>query len=101
MHLPEVLAVRVTGYQALRRWVVELRERNPWKMDLELEANVQNQNRSKRRKDESSRMKAFIGRAAEYVGNGTANNGTYDAQRNCPKKGHVDMHHRFGNHPCD
>jgi hypothetical protein len=85
---------RLAGFDELER--VDL-----GKMNLQLIANEENQDRTQRGKNEASGMISFICRARKHVGNGTAEDRPDDAQHDRPEDRHVDVHHRSRDNPRD
>ena len=70
-------------------------------MDIQLDANVENQDRAKGRKNEAGGMKSFVCRVRKHVGNRAANDRSDDAEHDCPENRHVHVHHRFRYDPRD
>ena len=70
-------------------------------MDVQLNANVEDQDRAKCGKNETGRMKSSGYRARKHVGNGGADDRSDDTEHDCPENGHVHVHHRFRNDPRD
>ena len=66
---------------------------NPGETDIQLDANVENQDRAKRGKNEAGGMKSFVCRVRKHVGNRAADDRSDDAQHDCPKNRHVHVHH--------
>ena len=62
-------------------------------MDIQLEANVENQDRAKGGKNEAGGMKSSGCRVRKHVGNRAANDRSDDAEDNCPENRHVYVHH--------
>ena len=73
---------------------------NTGKMDLQLNANVENQDRAKCGKNDPSGMKSS-GRRRKQVSNRTADDRSDDAERDGPKNRHVHVQHRFRDEPRD
>lgn len=69
-------------------------------MDLQLNANVENQDRAKCGKNDPSGMKSS-GRRRKQVSNRTADDRSDDAEHDCPENRHVHVHDRFRDYPCD
>jgi hypothetical protein len=65
------------------------------KMDVQLNANVKNQDRAERRKNETGRMKSSGYRACKHVCNSAADDRSDDAKHDCPENRHVHVHYRF------
>jgi hypothetical protein len=65
------------------------------KMNLQLIAGEENQDRAKCGKNEAGGMKSFVCRARKHVGNGAANDRSDDAEHDRPQNRHVHVHHRF------
>ena len=65
---------------------------NAGKMDVQLNANVENQDRAKCRKNEAGGMKSSGYRARKHVGNGAADDRSDDAEHDCPENRHVHVH---------
>jgi hypothetical protein len=55
------------------------------KMDIQLIANEEKQDRAEGRKDEAGGMITFVSRARKHVGNGAADDRTDDAEHDCPE----------------
>jgi hypothetical protein len=66
---------------------------NAGKMDIQLDANVENQDRAKCGKNEAGWMKSFVCRVRKHVGNRAADDRPDDAERDCPENRHVHVHH--------
>ena len=70
-------------------------------MDIQLNANVEDQDRAKCGKNEAGGMISSGYRARKHVGNGTADDRSDDAEHDCPENRHVHVHHRFRDNPRD
>jgi hypothetical protein len=70
-------------------------------MDIQLDANVENQDRAKCGKNEAGGMKSFGCRVREHVGNRAADDRPDDAEHDRPENRHVHVHHRFRDNPRD
>ena len=68
-------------------------------MDIQPMANEENQDGAQCRTNEASRMISFVLRAKHYVSNTAAEDRSDDAEHDCPKEGHVHVHHRFRDKP--
>ena len=64
-------------------------------MDVQLNANVEDQDRTECGKNEAGRMKSSGYRVRKHVSNGAADDRSDDAQHDCPENRHVHVHHRF------
>ena len=62
-------------------------------MDIQLDANVENQDRAKGGKNEAGGMKSFVCRVRKHVGNRAADDRPDDAEHDCPENRHVYVHH--------
>ena len=71
------------------------------KMNLQLIANEENQDRAQCGKNEASRMVPFVCRARKHVANAAADDRSDDAEHGCPVDRHMDVHHRFRDNPRD
>jgi|SRR5580658_3183459 hypothetical protein len=71
------------------------------KMDLQFIANEENQDRAQGGKNEARRMVPFVCRARKHVANAAADDRSDDAEHGCPEHRHMDVHHRFRDHPRD
>src|SRR5579864_8970752 len=69
------------------------------KMNPQLVANVENQDRTQGGKNQAGGMIAFVFRARKHMGNGAAKDRSDNAQHDRPEDRHMDMHHRFRNNP--
>ena len=65
------------------------------KMNLQLKANEENQDRAQCGKNEAGGMISFVCRARKHVSNGAAEDRSDDAEHGRPEDRHVDVHHRF------
>ena len=74
---------------------------NPGETDIQLNANVENQDRAECGKNESGGMKSSGCRVRKHVGNGPADDRSDDAEHDCPENRHVHVHHRFRDNPRD
>ena len=63
-------------------------------MDVQLDANVEDQNRTECGKNEAGGMKSS-GRGRKHVRNRAADDRSDDAEHDCPENRHVHVHHRF------
>ena len=70
-------------------------------MDIQLDANVENQDRAKGGKNETGGMISFVCRARKHVGNAAADDRSDDAEHDRPEDPYVHLHHRFRNNPRD
>jgi hypothetical protein len=64
------------------------------KMDVQLNANVEDQDRAECGKNDAGGMKSS-GRRRKQVRNGAADDPSDDAEHDCPENRHVYVHHRF------
>ena len=64
-------------------------------MDIQLNANVEDQDRAKCGKNEAGGMISSGYRARKHVGNRAADDRSDDAQHDCPENRHVHVHHLF------
>jgi len=64
-------------------------------MDVQLKANVEDEDRAECGKNEAGRMKSSGYWARKHVRNGAADDRSDDAEHDCPENGHVHVHHRF------
>jgi hypothetical protein len=71
------------------------------KMNLQLVAYEENQDRAQCGKNEASGMISIILWARKHVGNGAADDRSDDAEDDRPEHRHVHVHHRFRDHPRD
>jgi hypothetical protein len=74
---------------------------NAGKTDMQLNAQVENQDRPNCGKNEAGGMKSSCRRRRKQVGNGAADDRPDDAKHDCPKERHVHVHHRFRDDPRD
>jgi hypothetical protein len=65
------------------------------KMDVQLIANEEKQDRAEGGKNKAGGMITFVSRARKHVGNGAADDRTDDAEHYCPEDRQVHVHHRF------
>jgi len=70
-------------------------------MDIQPEANVENQDRAECGKNDAGGMKSSGYRPRKHVGNGAADDPSDDAEHDCPENRHMHVHHRFRNNPRD
>ena len=63
------------------------------KMNIQLIANVENQDGAERGQNEAGGMISFIGRARKHVGNAAAEDRSDDAEHDGPEDGHVHVHY--------
>jgi hypothetical protein len=70
-------------------------------MDVQLNANVENEDRAECRKNETGGMKSSGYRVRKHVCNGAADDRSDDAEHDCPENRHVHVHHRFRDNPRD
>jgi hypothetical protein len=68
-------------------------------MNLQLVADVENQDRAQCGKNEAGGMISFVFRAQKHVGNSTANDRSDDAKHDRPEHRYVHVHHRFRDNP--
>ena len=69
-------------------------------MDVQLDANVEKQDRAKCGKNDSGGVKSS-GNRAKQVGNRAADDRSDDAEHDCPENRHVHVHHGFRDNPRD
>ena len=69
------------------------------KMNVQLIANEENQDRAQCGKNQAGGMILFSCRTQKHVGNGTPKDRSDDAEHDCPEDRHVHVHHRFRDHP--
>jgi hypothetical protein len=84
------MALEVDSVNTMHSERVDLR-----KMNLQLIANVEKQDRSQCRKNEASRVISFVCRARKHVANAAADDRPNDAEHGCPEDRHMDVHYRF------
>jgi hypothetical protein len=77
------LASEVAAFPAARD-VTVLADYDIGKMNLQLKANEENQDRAQCGKNEAGGMISFVCRAQKHVGNGAADNRPDDAERSSP-----------------
>lgn len=70
-------------------------------MNVQLIANVENQDRAQRGKNQAGGVEAIVCRARKNVGDGTPKDRSDDAKYDCPEVRYVDMHHGFRNNSRD
>ena len=75
--------------------VDELERVDLGKMNLQLVANEENQDRAQGGENEAGRMISFVSRAREHVSHATADDRSDDAEHDCPENRHVHVHDRF------
>jgi hypothetical protein len=68
---------------------------NSRKMNIQLIANEENQDRAQCGQNEAGGMISFICRARKHVGNAAADDRSDDAEHDCPENRYVHVHHRF------
>ena len=66
---------------------------DPGEMDVQLIAKEENQKGAQCRKNEACWMKSFVPRARKHVGNGAAEDRSYDAENDCPEERHMHVHY--------
>src|SRR5205809_8055966 len=66
---------------------------NAGKMDIQLDTNVENQDRAKCGKNEAGGMKSSGCRRRKHMGNRAADDRSDDAEHDCPENRHVYVHH--------
>src|ERR1700683_303521 len=71
------------------------------KMNVQLIANEENQDRTQSGKDEAGGGIAFVFGARKHVGNGAADDRSDDAKHNRPEERYMHVHHRFCDNPRD
>jgi len=74
---------------------------NVGKVDLQLVANEEEQDRAQGREDDAGRMETGIGRPHEHVGDGAADDRSDNPENDRPKNCHMHVHDRFREHPGD
>jgi hypothetical protein len=78
-----------------KRLVVDELERvDLGKMNLQLIANEENQDRAQCGKNETGGMISFVCRARKHLGNGAADDRSDDAEHDRPEDRHTHVHHR-------
>ena len=70
-----------------------MRGSNLGEMDVQLIANEKNQDGAQCRKNEAGWMISFVPRARKHVGNGAAEDRSYDAENDGPEESHMDVHY--------
>jgi len=70
-------------------------------MDIQLDANEENQDRAKSGKNEAGGMKSSGCRGRKHVGNRAADDRSDNAEHDCPENRHMYVHHRFRDNPRD
>src|SRR5438045_6839699 len=73
---------------------------NAGKTDVQFKANVEDEDRAKRGKNNTGGMKSS-GRRRKHVGNGPADDRSDDAEHDRPENRHVHVQHRFRDKPGD
>jgi len=68
-------------------------------MNLQLIADVENQDRTQCGENEACGMISLVLRARKHVGNSAAEDRSDDAERDRPEHGYVYVHHRFRYEP--
>ena len=91
----------VTAYRNTRLVVDALERVDLGKMNLQLIANEENQDRAQCGKNEAGGMISFVSRARKHVGNAAADDRSYDAEHDRPEDRHMRVHHRFRDKPRD
>jgi hypothetical protein len=93
---PGQLAVRVLGGTLpITRTSATSVRLDRRKMNIQLIANEENQNRAQCGQNEAGGMISFICRARKHVGNPAADDRSDDAEHDCPENRYVHVHHRF------
>ena len=69
-------------------------------MDVQLEADEEDEDRAECGKNDTGGMKSSA-RRRKHVGDRAADDRSDDAERDCPENRHVHVQHRFGNKPRD
>ena len=82
-----------TTAKAIEKSVCGMRGSDFGKMDVQLIAKEENQDGAQRRKNEAGWMISFVPRARKHVGNGTAEDRSYDAENDRPEEGHMHVHY--------
>ena len=77
----------------------QLERSNLGKVNLQLVANEEYQDRTQGRENNPSRMKSWIGRARKHVRDSTADDRSDDAENDRPEDRHMHMHDRFRDKP--
>ena len=70
-------------------------------MNVQLKANVENQDRAQCGQNQAGGMISFVCRARKHVGNAAADDRSDDAEHNRPEDRYVHVHHRFRDNPRD
>ena len=93
----------VSAFQAARDVTVlsECEVSDHGKMNVQLKANEENQDRAQCGKDEPGGMISAVCRARQQVGNGAADDRSDDAQHDRPEDRYMLVHHRFRDNPRD
>ena len=73
--------------------LIGIRGSNRGEMDVQLIAKEENQDGAQCRKNEAGWMKSFVPRTRKHVGNGAPEDRSYDAENDCPKESHMDVHY--------
>ena len=71
------------------------------KMNIQLMAHEENQDRAQRGKNEAGGMKSFVCRARKHVCNAATDDRSDDAEHDRPENRYVHMHHRFSDNSRD
>jgi hypothetical protein len=71
------------------------------KMNVQLIADIENQDRAQCGKNEAGGMISFVRRARKHMGNAAADDRSEDAEHDRPEYRHVHVHHRFRDNPRD
>src|ERR1700730_5394793 len=78
---------------------IELEWVDGGKMNLQLIANEENQDRAQCGKNEAGGMILFVCRARKHVGNAAADDRSEDAEHDRPEDRYMHVHHRFSDNP--
>jgi hypothetical protein len=70
-------------------------------MNVQLKANVENQDRAQGGQNQASGMISFVCRARKHMGNAAADYRSDDAEHDRPEDRYVYVHHRFRDDPGD
>jgi hypothetical protein len=79
----------------------QLERSNLGKVNLQLVANEEEQDRTQRGENDASRMKSGIGRPRKHVGDRAADDRPDDTENDRPENRHVNVHDRFRDDPGD
>src|SRR5579864_2785699 len=71
------------------------------KMNFQLIANEENQDRTQCRKNEAGGMISFVFRTRKHVGDRAADDRSDDAEHDRPEDRHMHVHYRFCDNPRD